>query len=68
VFKQVDPDHYQSLGVVPTSPIAKTSLLVPELKRFYVIVPKHIVLTPPVPQTQEASIEDANVMVFDVLP
>ena len=42
--------------------------LVPELKRFYVIVPKHIVLTPPVPQTQEASIEDANVMVFDILP
>ncbi len=68
VFQQVDPDHYRSLGVVPTSPIAKTSLLVPELKRFYVAVPKHIVLTPPVPQATEASIEEANIMVFDVLP
>lgn len=68
VFKQTDPDHYQLLAEVPTSPIAKTSLLVPELKRFYVIVPKHIVLTPPVPQDKEATIEDARIMVFEVLP
>ena len=68
VFKQQDPDHYQSLGVVSTSPIAKTSIFVPELKRFYAIVPKHIVLTPPVPQDQEAAVEEARVMVFEVLP
>ncbi|HZR31385.1 MAG TPA: hypothetical protein VFA76_05995 [Terriglobales bacterium] len=68
VFKQVDADHYQRLALVPTSPIAKTSLLVPALKRFYVIVPKHIILTPPIPQEKEASIEDAKVMVFEVLP
>jgi len=68
VFKQVDPDHYQLLADIPTSPIAKTSLLVPELKRFYVIVPKHIVLTPPIPQDKEASVEDAKIMVFEVLP
>jgi len=68
VYKQVDADHYELLARVPTSPIAKTSILVPELKRFYVVVPKHIVLTPPVPQDKEASIEDAKIMVFEVLP
>jgi hypothetical protein len=45
VFKQVDSDHYESLGVVPTGAIAKTSLLVPELKRFYSAVPRHYVVT-----------------------
>jgi DNA-binding beta-propeller fold protein YncE len=68
VFSQIDPDHYEFLAKVPTSAIAKTSLLVPELKRFYVIVPKHIVLTPPIPQDKEASVEDARILVFDVVP
>jgi hypothetical protein len=68
VFKQTDPDHYQSLGVVPTSPIAKTSILVPELNRMYVIVPKHVVLTPPVPESTEATIEEATVLVYEVEP
>jgi hypothetical protein len=66
VFKQVDPDHYEQLGLVPTSPIAKTSLLVPELNRLYVIVPKHVILTPPVPESTEVSIEDARVLVFEI--
>src|SRR6266480_4687436 len=64
VFKQVDPDHYESLGTVPTGAIAKTSLLVSELKRFYAIVPKHIILTPPIPESKEATIEDATVFVY----
>jgi hypothetical protein len=68
VFKQVDPDHYQLLGKVPTGALAKTALLVPELKRFYVAVPKHIILTPPIPQSQEATIEEAKLLVFDVVP
>lgn len=68
VFKQVDPDHYESLGVVPSSPIAKTSILVPELKRFYVVVPKHVVLTPPIPESTEATIEDAKILVYEVEP
>ncbi|GAC1432082.1 MAG: hypothetical protein NVSMB58_13070 [Terriglobales bacterium] len=67
VFKQVDPDHYERLGLVPTGPIAKTSLLVPELNRFYVAVPKHVILTPPIPQSKEATIEDAKIMVYEVL-
>jgi len=66
VFKQVDPDRYERIGLVPTSPIAKTSILVPELHRFYAIVPKHIVLTPPVPESQEVAVEQARVMVYEV--
>ena len=68
IFKQVDPDHYESLGTVPTGAIAKTSLLVPELKRFYAIIPKHIILTPPIPESKEATIEDAKVLVYEIEP
>src|ERR1700719_4282080 len=68
VFKQIDADHYQSLGKAATGAIAKTSLLSPELNRFFAAIPKHIILTPPVPQSKEATIEDAHVMVYEVLP
>jgi DNA-binding beta-propeller fold protein YncE len=68
VFKQIDADHYQRLGMAPTGAIAKTSLFVPELKRFYVAVPKHVILTPPILQSKEATIEEAKILVFEVLP
>jgi hypothetical protein len=45
VFKEVDPDHFQLLGKVPTGAISKTGLWVPELKRFYSAVPRHYVVT-----------------------
>src|SRR3984893_2701479 len=45
VFKEIDPDHFEPLGKVPTGAIAKTGLWVPELKRFYAAVPRHYVLT-----------------------
>jgi DNA-binding beta-propeller fold protein YncE len=45
VFKEIDRDHFQLLGKVPTGAIAKTGLWVPELKRFYSAVPRHYVLT-----------------------
>ena len=45
VFKEMDPDHFQLLGRVPTGAISKTGLWVPELKRFYSAVPRHYVLT-----------------------
>jgi hypothetical protein len=45
VFKEIDPDHFQLLGKVPTGAISKTGLWVPELKRFYSAVPKHYVVT-----------------------
>lgn len=67
VFKQIDADHYERVGKAATGAIAKTTLLVPELKRFYAAVPKHIILTPPVPQAKEATIEDAKIMVYEVM-
>jgi DNA-binding beta-propeller fold protein YncE len=63
VFKQVDPDHYQSLGRLITAADAKTSLLVPELKRFYVAVPRRNVAIPP---TRDVITEDAAILVFEV--
>jgi DNA-binding beta-propeller fold protein YncE len=47
IFKEMDPDHFQMLGKVPTGAISKTGLWVPDLKRFYSAVPRHYVLTPP---------------------
>src|SRR6266852_1594024 len=45
VFREIDPDHFQLLGKVPTGAISKTGLWVPELKRFYSAVPRHYVVT-----------------------
>src|SRR5712672_1286374 len=45
VFKEIDPDHFQLLGKVPTGAIAKTGLWVPDLKRFYSAVPRHYTIT-----------------------
>lgn len=67
VFKQDDPDHYHLLGKVPTGAIAKTGLWVPELKRIYVAVPKHLVETPPYGANDYIN-EDAHLMVFDYVP
>lgn len=39
VYKETDPDHYQSLGNVPSGPGGKTGLLVPQLSRLFVPVP-----------------------------
>lgn len=36
VFRQESADKYLLLGTVPTAPGAKTSLLVPELKRYFI--------------------------------
>ena len=67
VFKQDDADHYELLGKVPTGAEAKTGLWVPELKRYYSAVPKHIVQTPPY-GVNDLITEDAHLMVFDYLP
>jgi DNA-binding beta-propeller fold protein YncE len=39
VFKETDPDHYSSLGNIPSGPGAKTGLFVPQLSRLFVAVP-----------------------------
>jgi DNA-binding beta-propeller fold protein YncE len=67
VFKQIDADHYERLGRVPTGPIAKTSLLVPEMNRFYAAIPKHVILVPPIPQSKEATVEDAKILVYEIV-
>src|SRR6202162_91970 len=41
VFKEIDADHYQVIGKIPTGPLAKTGLLVPQLKEYFVAVPPH---------------------------
>jgi DNA-binding beta-propeller fold protein YncE len=41
VYRETDPDHYQSLGTTPIGSPAKPGLLVPELNRYFVAVPKH---------------------------
>jgi DNA-binding beta-propeller fold protein YncE len=45
IFKEMDADHFELLGKVPTGAISKTGLWVPELKRFYSAVPRHYVIT-----------------------
>ena len=67
VYKQMDPDHYQLLGKVPTGAIGKTGLWVPDLKRLYVAVPRHIVETPPY-GPRDYITEEAHLMVFGYLP
>src|SRR5260370_2525011 len=41
VYVQHDPDHYQELGRFPTGFRAKTAILVPQLKRYFVAAPRH---------------------------
>jgi hypothetical protein len=40
VYHQDDPDHYTLLGYVPTGPVAKSGIWIPELKRYYAAAPK----------------------------
>ena len=41
VFQEKDPDHYELVGQAPSSFRAKTAILVPELNRYYLAVPRH---------------------------
>jgi hypothetical protein len=41
VYQEKDADHFTSLGDVPTGPLGRTALLVPELNRYFVAVPQH---------------------------
>jgi DNA-binding beta-propeller fold protein YncE len=41
VYLQKDADHYEELGRVPTGFRAKTNILVPQIKRYYVAAPRH---------------------------
>ncbi len=41
IFSRVSPDHYEMIGRLPTGFRGKNSILVPELKQFYVAHSKH---------------------------
>jgi DNA-binding beta-propeller fold protein YncE len=40
VFQQKDPDHYEQIGHIAGSFRAKTAILVPQLNRYYLAVPR----------------------------
>ena len=65
VWKEVDPDHYESIGRIPGGVNGKTSLLVPELKRYYVAVSQHRDVIEGVPT---AKVEQAYIEVYEVQP
>ena len=65
VIKQLDSDHYQSLGRVETGVLAKTALWVPELKRLYVAVPQHQVVVAPM---TVGKIEEGKILDYEVEP
>ena len=55
VFQEKDADHYELLAHVPGSFRAKTALLVPSLKKYFLAVPRH-------------DKQVAEVRIFDVQP
>jgi len=70
VFHEDDPDHYQPIGKVPTGAIAKSGIWIPELKRYYAAVPKHLVQLMPTTQygVRDWLTEEAHLMVFEEIP
>ena len=40
VTQQVDADHYRQIARIPTGPVARTSLFVPEWRRLFVAIPR----------------------------
>ena len=55
VYQQKDPDHYETIGKIPTKSGAGTSFWSPELNRYYVAAPAH-------------DNEEAAILVFEPLP
>lgn len=70
VFHEDDPDHFSLLGKVPTGAIAKSGIWIPELKRYYAAVPKHLVQLMPTTQygVRDWVTEEAHLMVFEEIP
>lgn len=70
VFHEDDPDHFRLLGKVPTGAIAKSGIWIPELKRYYAAVPKHLVQLTPTTQygVRDWITEEGHLMVFEEIP
>ena len=45
VYQETDPDHYKSLGEVPSAPGGKNEVLVPQLRRLYITIPPQTTAT-----------------------
>jgi DNA-binding beta-propeller fold protein YncE len=69
VFHEDDADHFRLLGKVPTGAIAKSGIWIPEMKRYYAAVPKHLVQLLPTTQygMRDWVTEEAHLMVFEEL-
>jgi DNA-binding beta-propeller fold protein YncE len=65
VWREIDADHYESIGRVQGGVHGKTSLLVPELKRYYVAVSEHQDV---VRGIQGGKIEAGYIEVYEVVP
>ena len=70
VFHEDDQDHFRLMGKVPTGAIAKSGIWIPELKRYYAAVPKHLVQLMPTTQygVRDWVTEEAHLMVFEETP
>jgi DNA-binding beta-propeller fold protein YncE len=70
IFHEDDPNHFVLLGKVPTGAIAKSGIWIPELKRYYAAVPRHLVQLLPTTQYnyRDWITEEAHLMVFEALP
>ena len=70
VFHEDDPDHFRLLGKVPTGAIAKSGIWIPETKRYYAAVPKHLVQLIPTTKCglKDWITEEAHMMVFEEIP
>ena len=55
IFQEKDPDHYDLVAHMPTAFRAKTGILIPELKKYYLAVPHH-------------EKQSAELRVYEVLP
>lgn len=65
VWKELDPDHYESIGRIQGGVHGKTSLLVPELNRYYVAVSEHQDV---IRGIQGGKIEEGYIEVYAVEP
>ncbi len=65
IWKELDPDHYESIGRIQGGVHGKTSVLVPELKRYYVAVSEHQDV---IRGIQGGKIEEAYIEVYEVEP
>jgi hypothetical protein len=65
VWKEIDANHYEMIGKIQGGIHGKTSLLVPELKRYYVTVSRHQDI---VFGVQGGKIEEGYIEVYEVEP